>query len=1575
VKGRATGPRFEGARIHHHHHRRRRRVSRKSSCGLLALAATAAAAPLASRAATDNWQVGSGNWSTPGNWTTGLPADGDQISITESDAVNRVITYDYSGTNTFLSLTLDNTGTGINTLSQSAHALSIFSEQIGYEGNGVVNQSGGTHTIRGGGLSLAVLALNGFPLNGSGTYNLSGSGSLTVAGGEYVGYYGVGVFNQTGGTHTTDALYVGGYQTNSASANGTFKLSGGTLTVTGAEQIATYGTGVFNQLGGTHIFTRTLTLGVGGAFTNTAHATYNLSGGLVQCIQDVAKNGTLYPYPVYVGTGNDLGSMLNISGGTFDTQWGGILVFNPVSGVSGIHLTGGTLSTAALGMPDWNRLTFTGGTLNLTGGMQGSTNNPGNLIVGDSGGTAVLNEYFVNNSGFSGAQTFTSVAVGASLALGNSAGSTGTYNLSNSASLSVTNAEDVGYSGTGVFNQTGGTNSAGSLSLGLFPGSTGTYNLSNSASLTITGSEYVGNSGTGVFNQSGGVNNFSGAFLVLALQAGSKGTYNLSGSGVLNVTGSEVVASLGAGVFNQIGGTHTIGGLLDAAYSPGSTGTVNLSGGLLTASGVQLGGAGTVAGGAGILNVSGGGTLNAGTNAITVFNTSSGTNISGINISGGTVSAGNLFLPTTVNQSDGAFTLNQQLFLGSAGGTGIYNLSGGTLTVTGQENIGLGSGGSGTFTQTGGTNNALSLVDVGNGEPGTYNLQAGTLNVSAGAIDIAINGANGTYNQSGGVANALQVRVGAFGTGGIGIVNLSGGSLGVQSVLLGGFGTSAVAVGILNSTGGSLTASNGITIYNSDIGTNVSSMTINGGTVSTGFLTAPDWARLNFVSGTLNLTGGVSSNPGALIVGNGTTTTVATLNLTAGSVLADGASIGVNSGSGIINQTGGTFSMTAGSFETIGDSGTGTYNQSAGVHNAVYLHIGGGAPGAYNLSVSGVLNASGDERVGAGAPGVFTQTGGSNTINGNNFFNSYGLGIGSGGTYALLAGVLSVSNSEFLGLGDVGTFSQSNGAHTIGFNNGAAGGSLYLGGNTLGSGGTGNYLLSGGSLAVNSAEYVGYAGAGQFTQSSGTHTIGGLLSLGTLAGASGTVNLSGGSLTVLNIAIGGNGTVSGGTGLLNVTGGTLTGASIAILNNLSSFSLSGGTVSAAATLNNGKFNHTGGTASLGTLTGTGSVFVGNPGTAAAAAMTVTSFAQNEITVRNTGTLTVATNAARFTNSAPKLTLTGNGTLDLGNHELLTSIAPTTIKGYLAKAYDPAGNADWGQPGLTSSLARGNPTKFSVAYAFGGDPSAQDAGVTTHGGAPLGAQTLVRPVLTGDANMDGTVNFFDISQILGYKYNTGQAASYTDGDLDYNGKVDFFDISLLLSANYNTGQTFGPASAAAAPSLSGSHHTASTTSAVAASTTPGVPGDGKPDFEYNPLTGDLRFRTDGGTFTTTGGSASFVSSLTISSASGALIGSGASAAFAGGTGATLTSTLLSSALTNSPGFTDGFDIGLVLPPGLGVAELTADLTLKYQSLNGGSLKVADVVGVPEPAGLTLLAMGATALTVRRRCRRRSPASSL
>jgi hypothetical protein len=176
---------------------------------------------------------------------------------------------------------------------------------------------------------------------------------------------------------------------------------------------------------------------------------------------------------------------------------------------------------------------------------------------------------------------------------------------------------------------------------------------------------------------------------------------------------------------------------------------------------------------------------------------------------------------------------------------------------------------------------------------------------------------------------------------------------------------------------------------------------------------------------------------------------------------------------------------------------------------------------------------------------------------------------------------------------------------------------------------------------------------------------------------------------------------------------------------------------------------------------------------------------------NGGIANTAT-TSRKTIGAAAVSIAGQGKLDLGGNDLITTTSAATIRSYLLSGYGI--NQDWsGSTGITSSVAAANPVVYTIGYADGGDQSAQDAGIPISPG-----QVLVRPSLVGDANLDGRVDFFDLSQLLGYKYNTGQPASYTDGDLDYSGTVDFFDISTVLSANYNTGLTF--ASAASAPSM-------------------------------------------------------------------------------------------------------------------------------------------------------------------------------
>jgi hypothetical protein len=863
---------------------------------------------------------------------------------------------------------------------------------------------------------------------------------------------------------------------------------------------------------------------------------------------------------------------------------------------------------------------------------------------------------------------------------------------------------------------------------------------------------------------------------------------------------------------------------------------------------------------------------------------------------------------------------------GNASGPGTLAISGGTFTATA---VLIGDAGSSGTLTLGGTGNLVTtlghvndqgdgdnLIGNGAGSTATFNMTGGVANTSTW-LRVGNNGGTGTFNMTGGSFNTTARFYVGWGAGSSGHLVMSGGTINTGAEF--DVGVNGGAVGVVDQTGGNInilhsTGANAwLTISQSGAG---STGTYN---ISGGSVTVADDMRVGQDSGSngaLNISGNgvvtAGTNGGVPSIGRGGGS--GTLTISGNGILNAQVdmSVGRDPGSvGVFNQTGGTYNQT--NITNIGrNAGVGTYNISG---NAVYNLINGNrmSIGRDALAI-GTLNISGSAQL---------------TIN-------------RGGL------VLSENTGQ-------GTVNQSGGVFNIG--TGTNEGHLSVGGGTPDAG-QAVYNLSAGTINIGNngtnalmvGAFDGSDGVFNMTGTSGAAIINTPnLLIGPNNTATGVFNQSGGKINIL------------GAGTGNVVVGRADGGSTAAYN------LSGGALDPGnLTVNpNGSFLQTGGSATVNVFTQvTGGVVAigGGPGPAAFSASRITA---DSITVSNNARVTLATLGVPFsnTNTINTLTLTGNGTLDLSNQQLLTNTAPATIKGYLAAAYDGAGNADWGKPGLTSGLAKGNPTTFSVGYAFAGDQSTMDAGITAHGGLPLAAgQTIVRPVLTGDANMDGKVDFFDITQLLGYKYNTGQPASYTDGDLDYNGKVDFFDIVLLLSANYNTGTTFGPAAAAAA--AKGGHSALTASSAIAQATTVGTPGDGKPDFVYNPATGHLTFATDGGTFTTTGGAASFVSSLTISSASGELIGAGASSTFAGGTGATLTSTLLSSALTNSPGFTDGFDIGAVLPTGLTIAQLTADLTVKYQSLNGGSLKTSDIL-VPEPTGLALLGLGAAGLLARRR----------
>ena len=221
----------------------------------------------------------------------------------------------YSGTGTFTHSAGSNTinasatgifsvghnfgSTGTYNLSGTATLGAITNEYIGYAGTGTLNQTGGANII-----STALYVGNN--ANSTGSYNLSGTGTLATGSDQYIGYAGTGTFNQSGGTNTIGALsrlFIG----DSASSTGTYNLSGtGTLLVGGFEYIGYAGTGTFAQTGGTH--TVVDQLHVGGLAA--ALGTYTLSGGTLSVNED--------EYIGVSATGNmsQSGGTFNHSGGT-----------------------------------------------------------------------------------------------------------------------------------------------------------------------------------------------------------------------------------------------------------------------------------------------------------------------------------------------------------------------------------------------------------------------------------------------------------------------------------------------------------------------------------------------------------------------------------------------------------------------------------------------------------------------------------------------------------------------------------------------------------------------------------------------------------------------------------------------------------------------------------------------------------------------------------------------------------------------------------------------------------------------------------------------------------------------------------------------------------------------------------------------------------------------------------------------------------------------------------------------------------------------------------------------------------
>ena len=579
-------------------------------------------------------------------------------------------------------------------------------------------------------------------------------------------------------------------------------------------------------------------------------------------------------------------------------------------------------------------------------------------------------------------------------------------------------------------------------------------------------------------------------------------------------------------------------------------------------------------------------------------------------------------------------------------------------------------------------------------------------------------------------------------------------------------------------------------------------------------------------------------------------------------------------GSVIFRQPQGTLGVSAN--VVVGVTGAATFTQTGGTHTVgAGLIIAGGSTSTsiYNLSAGSVVVA-GDETVGSRGSGTFNQSGGSNSINGSLIVGNSATGVFN------LSGqsVLSVAQSEYVGLYGSGTFTQTGGTHIVNAANIV--GNILIIGVGVGSGNS-TYNMLGGTLLVN-----------------------GPLNVGLVQPA--TFNLNGGTVNVQYLNVGPK-------GKLNLVSGTLISPGQIQFSNQASVNLANTSLSGAVA-NDGQMNFTGGTNTVGALSGAGTLDIGNASGATALA-SVGSLAQAAALVDSTGTLQLAQGSARSTATLSTLAINAGGKVDLTANNLVLSSTPVSaVKNWVASARS---GGSWSGAGITSAIAMADPVHYAVGYADGA--SGVVSGLTA-------GNVLVESAPVGDVSLTGSVTAGSIQQIVGRgQFNSGHAASWVDGDVNGDGIVSSADLRLIaLSGNYSNGAQPAATHGQAIPV-------------------------GVPTLNYNPLTGDVTLVTNG---------VNNIADLHLLSASNKFIAANTKfTSFVTAGGSELESTLFGSY------FGDGYDLGNILPIGLTATAVQSDVSTFYSASGGGTEQRANLV--PEPMSGALLGIGAMGLLARRR----------
>ncbi|MEO5917650.1 MAG: autotransporter-associated beta strand repeat-containing protein [Luteolibacter sp.] len=811
---------------------------------------------------------------------------------------------------------VEEAGGGSSTLNMNGGVLKATADSAAFIAVDTANVQAGGAVIDSNGFTLATAQ----PLAGAGGLTKQGAGSLTLTGSlDYVGTTTV-----NGGTLALGpfiSLPTGNNLTVNA---GTFDLRNGNGDRAAAVSALTLN-GATLLVGANSISTDSISAATVSA---TGTTTIKLSGVLDPGTYDIITSGAALSgtfsldtsaivagFTTYVGnvvgnkyvvtvTGSatpteaywkgDVSSIWNdatnapnnsnwatTSGGATDTkQIPGLVsdVYFQAAGATNTDTTLGVNFTV-------NSLTFSSGTSTLGGAntltLQGYNPNFKSLEVqpGATANIALANMVYTGDA---------LIDTGAVLSVsGGSLGNTtsgavqvdGTLNVNSifgKAELSGTGTVSRSVPGTGVLTIGGGGDSVFS---GTIQNGTGTVRLGKTGinKLSLTGSNTF----------SGGISLSGGTLELGSTTAAGTGTLTLSGGTLDNTTGSAL------NVTNPVslGGAWAFAGSNDITLSGAKTSfsqpTVTVMAGTLTIPDSITGSFGLVKNGPGTLNLAGTVT-SAATNAAGVISLASGvTNFTGTLQSTGAEiwllnGAGN---NGTVNMTTGAINATNWLAIGRDSASGVFNMSGGSVTKTTANGNITTSGVGGTQTteinQSGGLiTNTDSQTWIAEHGIATYNL-SGSATTNLGIINLGsqnVATSNGTVNLDGGTLTVKQIIKG--GAAATGTFNFNGGTLvantgATAATFLTGLSASNVRNGgaLINSNGQDITI--GQVLQHSAIGADAAT---DGGLTKTG-------AGKLILAGVNTYTGNTTVTTGMLSLSNACLSDTSTVNIAGGATL------------------------------------------------------------------------------------------------------------------------------------------------------------------------------------------------------------------------------------------------------------------------------------------------------------------------------------------------------------------------------------------------------------------------------------------------------------------------------------------------------------------------------------------------------------------------------------------------------------------------------------------------------------------------------------------------------------------